>query len=86
MSDNGRNGLAGECTLGIMTAWTPQDIETLKKLAEAGASPLRIAARLKRRMSAIRTVAYDHGIKLKTKGEVRESYGLSSRWQSRRKG
>jgi hypothetical protein len=68
-----------------MTVWTPQDIETLKKLAESGASPLRIAARLKRRMSAVRTMAYDQGIKLKTKGQVRQSFGLSSHWQSSRK-
>jgi hypothetical protein len=51
-------------------------------LAEAGASPLRIAARLKRRMSAIRSVALEHGIKLRTKGQVRESYGLSAKWGS----
>jgi len=67
-----------------MNAWTPEDIATLKTLAEAGASPLRIAARLKRRMSAIRTIANEYGIKLKTKGQVRESYGLSAKWRSNR--
>jgi hypothetical protein len=33
-------------------------------------------------MSAVRSMAHEHGVKLKTKGEVRESYGLSPRWQS----
>ena len=65
-----------------MNTWTPEDIATLKMLAEAGASPLRIAARLKRRMSAIRSVALEQGIKLRTKGQVRESYGLSAKWGS----
>jgi hypothetical protein len=69
-----------------MAAWTPEDIQTLKNLADAGASPLRIAARLKRRMSAIRTMAHEHGINLKTRGEVRESYGLSAKWRSNRGG
>jgi hypothetical protein len=67
-----------------MATWTLEDIQTLKSLAEAGASPLRIAARLKRRMSAIRTMAHEQGIKLKTRGEVRESYGLSPKWRSNR--
>jgi hypothetical protein len=67
-----------------MAVWTPEDIQTLKSLADAGASPLRIAAKLKRRMSAIRTMAQEQGIKLKTRGEVRESYGLSPKWRSNR--
>jgi hypothetical protein len=67
-----------------MATWTLEDIQTLKSLAEAGASPLRIAARLKRRMSAIRTMAHEQGIKLKTRGEVRESYGLGPKWRSNR--
>ena len=67
-----------------MNTWRPEDIATLKMLAEAGTSPLRIAARLKRRMSAIRSVAHEHGITLKTKGQVRESYGLSAKWRSNR--
>jgi hypothetical protein len=67
-----------------MNTWTPEDIQTLRTLAEAGASPLRIAARLKRRISAIRTIAHEHGIKLKTKGQVRESYGLSAKWNNNR--
>jgi hypothetical protein len=69
-----------------MAAWTPEDIQALKDLAEAGASPLRIAARLKRRMSAVRTMAHEQGINLKTRGEVRESYGLSAKWRTNRGG
>jgi len=67
-----------------MVTWTPADLQELKNLAEAGMSPLRIAARLKRRVSAIRRVAHEHGIKLKSKGEVRESFGLSAKWNSNR--
>jgi hypothetical protein len=67
-----------------MVTWTPEDLQELKNLAEAGMSPLRIAARLKRRVSAIRRVAHERGIKLKSSGEVRESYGLSAKWHSNR--
>jgi hypothetical protein len=67
-----------------MVTWSPEDIHELKNLAEAGMSPLRIAARLKRRVSAIHRVAHEHGIKLKSRGEVRESYGLSAKWHSNR--
>jgi hypothetical protein len=67
-----------------MVTWTPEDLQELKNLAEAGMSPLRIAARLKRRLSAIQRVAHDHGIKLKSRGEVRKSYGLSAKWNGDR--
>jgi hypothetical protein len=64
--------------------WTPADLETLRALADAGASPLRIAAKLKRSVSFIRNIARQHGIKIKTTKEVRRSYGLGPQWTSNR--
>jgi hypothetical protein len=56
---------------------TPQDIETLRTMAEAGASCQRTAVGLKRTMSTIRNLAHQHGIKLKKQTELRRSFGLS---------
>jgi hypothetical protein len=66
-----------------MVAITPQEIETLKSMAEAGASCQRIAVRLKRPAATIRSTANKHGIKLKTKTELRKSFGLSPFWSNR---
>jgi hypothetical protein len=64
--------------------WSPDAIEKLKALAEAGVSCARIASKLKRTMAAVRTVARENGIRLKTPRQVRESYGLSTKWSSNR--
>lgn len=41
--------------------WMPAQIEELKQLVEAGASPLKAASRLKRSMIAVQTKAKDLG-------------------------
>jgi hypothetical protein len=46
--------------------WTADDDETMRRMAEANASPLLIAARLKRTASSISRRAAEKGIKLKT--------------------
>ena len=62
--------------------WTPADLETLKELAQAGGSLARIASKLNRTMNAVRAIARQHDIKIKTKQEVRQSQGLSPKWTS----
>jgi hypothetical protein len=65
-------------------SWTPEEIETLRALAEAGASQTRMAARLKRSLAAIRITARKLGIELKSAKEIRKNNGLSSRWTENR--
>jgi hypothetical protein len=65
-------------------SWTPEEVQTLRKLAEAGASQTRIAARLNRSLSAIRITARRLGVALKSTKEIREDSGLSSRWMDNR--
>jgi hypothetical protein len=61
--------------------WTDRDLEKLKQLAGAGVSLLRIASKLGRTMSAVRTVARDRGVRIKTKQEVRMAAGLTPKWR-----
>jgi DNA-binding NarL/FixJ family response regulator len=65
-------------------SWTPEEVETLRALAEAGASQTRIAARLNRSLSAIRITARKLGIALKSTKEIRKNNGLSARWTENR--
>ncbi len=67
-----------------MANWTPEAIEELKKLTESGASRLRIAAKLGRKISAVVAKAKVHGIRLKTTGEIRKSKGLAPTWNLHR--
>ena len=49
----------------------------LRQLAENGVSTQRLAIRFKRSQGAIRSIAAELGVKLKTKTALRRSYGLS---------
>lgn len=67
---------------GLMTEWTAIEISTLKKLADEGASRMRIAARLGRSTIAVVAIAKRHGIRLKSVSDVRKANGLSPKWSS----
>jgi len=47
-------------------AWSPEDVQQLRELAQAGVSSETIALRLRRTHSAIRNKAAMHGISLKS--------------------
>jgi hypothetical protein len=67
-----------------MTAWSPQDIETLKELAGSGASRARISVRLKRTLAAVKAMAAQLGIEIKSEKDVRKNNGLSPQWAKNR--
>jgi hypothetical protein len=61
------------------TAWKPEELETLRKLASEGVSLERISIRLKRPKSAVRFKASEHGLTIVTKSQIRARFGLKSR-------
>jgi hypothetical protein len=50
-------------------AWSSEDVQQLRALAQAGVAPEIIATRLRRTHSAIRNKAAMHGISLKSGSE-----------------
>lgn len=67
-----------------MVAWTPDELERLKQLAEGGTSRLRIAAKLGRTITAILTIARQNGIPIKSSKEIRKANGLAPNWAANR--
>lgn len=67
-----------------MPAWTADEIEKLKKLAEDGASRPRIAAKMGRTMTAVVAIAKQNGIQIKSPRQIRLANGLSPRWAANR--
>lgn len=67
-----------------MAVWSPEQIQILKDYAAAGASRMRIAARLNRTAGAVTREAKKHGIELKKAKQVRAEFGLSRRWANNR--
>ncbi len=55
----------------IKTSWTLDQVARLKELADAGASPIRIAAALKRPINGIRARARELGIEIRSIKEIR---------------
>lgn len=67
-----------------MPSWSPEELQTLKEYAAAGASRARLAARLRRTEAAVKTEARKHGIELKSSKQVRKANGLSGHWSDNR--
>lgn len=56
----------------LIRPWSAEESEKLKAMAEAGASPIKIAAAMKRNVQAVRRQANRLGISLPTTGETRK--------------
>lgn len=56
----------------LVKPWSEADIERLRKMAAAGASPIKCAAALRRNVQAIRRQASRLGIQLPTLREQRK--------------
>lgn len=65
-----------------MTAWKPTEVELVKELAAKGVSAQRIGVRIGRTTKAVRRLATELGISVKTKADLRASMGLNARWSS----
>lgn len=52
-------------------SWTPKQIERLKELANAGASPARIAAATKRSIMSVKMRARQVGVEIRTVRQIR---------------
>ncbi len=55
----------------LKTSWTPAQIARLKELADAGASPIRIAAALNRPINGIMDRARKLGIEIRSIKQMR---------------
>lgn len=65
-----------------MGAWKPNEVELIKELATKGVSAQRIGVRVGRTAKAVRNLASELGIPVKSKIEERTSMGLAERWSS----
>lgn len=68
--------------LPIMGAWKPTEVELVKELAANGVSAQRIGVRVGRTAKAVRNLASELGIPVRSKIEDRTSMGLAERWSS----
>ena len=64
-----------------MTAWRPTEIELVQELAAKGVSAQRIGARIGRTTRAVRNLARELGVPLKSQAELRSSLGLGARFR-----
>ncbi len=53
------------------TSWTPDQLSRLRELGESGASPLRIAAALKRNLQSVKQKAREIGVEIRSTREIR---------------
>ena len=58
--------------LPLVRPWSTEDLEKLKSMANAGASPVRCAAALRRTVASVRTKAREQGTPFRTQREARK--------------
>jgi len=63
-------------------ARSPELIRAVRELAAENVSAQRIAVRLSRSVMSVRAIARENDIVLITKGQLRESFGLSASYTS----
>jgi hypothetical protein len=67
-----------------MTEWTTDQLTSVAEMAAQGASAQRIAAKTGRSIASVKLRARLLGFKLKSKGELRNSYGVDPHWNNSR--